>query len=333
MTAPTDLPPNPLGGIGLTADELWHSAFRAMASPVRVQLGRATPHPSTLHAAVRELFAEVERQCTRFDPTSDLMQANAAGDSWHQVGARCYAALVAAEQAHGATAGVFEPRVLSVLSELGYASSFAETGPADRPATAAAAPAPLLGRPPRWRPGFDEATRAVRIGPDPVDLGGIGKGLALRWTAGLLDDGGATSYLVDAGGDCVFSGGGPDGSGWHIGVEDPRGGPDPVAVLAVSEGACATSSTRLRRWRAGGEEVHHLIDPSTRRPGGDGLRAVTVVADDPADAEVWSKTLFLRGTQIADAAECRDLAALWIDADGTLAVSSAMRPHLIWTSQ
>jgi thiamine biosynthesis lipoprotein len=328
VTTPTEVPSNPLGRVGLTADELWHSTFRAMASPVRVQLGRDTRDPGRVHAAVRDLVDQVERQCTRFDPTSDLMQANVAGDGWHQVGVRCYDALVAAERAHAETAGVFEPRVLRVLADLGYASSWPADG---RPAGGPAAPGPVLGRAPRWTPGFDAATRSVRVGPDPIDLGGIGKGLALRWTADLLAAAGATSYLVDAGGDCVFRGGGPDGSGWHIGVEDPRGGIDPMAVLAVTDGACATSSTRLRRWRAGGEEVHHLIDPSTRRPGGGGLRAVTVVADDPADAEVWSKTLFLRGAAIAEAAECRGLAALWIDADGTLAASPAMQPHLIWT--
>lgn len=326
MTSPTAVPVNPLGAIGLTADELWHSSFRAMASPVRVQLGTTTGAPAARHAEIRALFAEVERQCTRFDPTSDLMQANAAADSWHQVGGHCYAALVAAARAYEQTGGVFEPRVLTTLTELGYGSSWETDGPrgADR------APAALLGRPQPWRPGFDEGTGAVRIGADPVDLGGIGKGLTLRWTAERLDAAGVPSYLVDAGGDCVLRGGGPDGTGWRVGVEDPRGGTDPIAVLALIDGACATSSTRLRRWRAGGEEVHHLIDPSTRRPGGDGLRSVTVIADDPADAEVWSKVLFLHGARIAGEAQRRGLAALWVDADGTLGASAAMRPHLIW---
>ena len=66
-------------------------------------------------------------------------------------------------------------------------------------------------------------------------------------------------------------------------------------MLEVADEAVATSSTRVRHWRAGGTEVHHLIDPDTNRPGGDGLVSVTVVSSDPAWAEVWSKVLFLEG--------------------------------------
>lgn len=49
--------------------------------------------------------------------------------------------------------------------------------------------------------------------------------------------------------------------------------------------------------------MHHLIDPTTGRPGGTGLLSVTTVASDPATAEVWSKCLFLQGADnIAEAA-------------------------------
>jgi thiamine biosynthesis lipoprotein len=169
----------------------------------------------------------------------------------------------------------------------------------------------------------------VRIGPVPVDLGGIGKGLTLRWAGELLRSAGVTSFLLEAGGDCVY-GAGPDGGDWRLAVEDPAGGTTPVAVLEVAEGACATSSIRLRQWHAGERKVHHLIDPRTGRPGGDHLRSVTVVGRDPADAEVWSKVLFLAGRHIADAAEERGIAALWVDADGRLEASSTMRRHIVW---
>jgi thiamine biosynthesis lipoprotein len=136
---------------------------------------------------------------------------------------------------------------------------------------------------------------------------------------------------VDAGGDCVYAGAGNDGAGWRIGVEDPAGGRDPVAVLQVEEGACATSSIRLRTWRAGDRPVHHLIDPMTGEPGGSGLAAVTVVGPDPATAEVWSKVLFLHGyREIADAAEQHRIAALWVGLDGAVGTSTAVRPLLCW---
>ena len=63
----------------------------------------------------------------------------------------------------------------------------------------------------------------------------------------------------------------------------------------MTDAACATSSVRVRRWRRGGEQVHHLIDPRSGRSADGGLAAVTVVAADPAWAEVWSKSLFVAG--------------------------------------
>jgi thiamine biosynthesis lipoprotein len=153
--------------------------------------------------------------------------------------------------------------------------------------------------------------------------------LALRWAAATVRDVGCHSFLIDAGGDCVY-GHGPDEGPWRIGVEDPAGGRDPVAVLEVADGGCATSATRVHSWRVGGRSVHHLIDPHTGRPGGGALRSVTVVGTDPADAEVWSKVLFLRRNRIGRVAEKRGLAALWIDSDGRIGMSSAMARFVIW---
>ena len=328
MSSPADVPTAVFGTAGLSTDGLWHAAFRSMASPVRVQLGPDTADPAQLHDRIRALFAAVDQQCTRFDPASDLMRANAAADRWCPVGWFCFEALRAAHLAHLATDGRFDPRVLRTLVGLGYDTTlpFGDGG-VDVGARPVVAP-PGTREP--WQPDFDETTRNVRVGAEPVDLGGIGKGLALRWAADLLRVAGCDTYLIDAGGDCVYAGG-PDGTGWRIGVEDPFGGDDPVAVLEVCDGACATSSTRLVRWRADGRLVHHLIDPRTARPGGAGLRAVTVRGPDPAAAEVWSKTLFLHGAErIATAADAARLAALWVDEDGRIEMTAAMRPSVIW---
>ncbi len=327
MTFPTSVPDVAFNDVGLTTDGLWHSSFRSMASPIRLQLGPDTPDPQRRHAEVRALFGEVERQCTRFDPESDLMRANAAGESPTEVGVHCFAALHAAVLAHHATSGRFDPRVLTVLRDLGYGSSLPFNDGPVRTEAADRDPAPIADA---WRPRFDRATRRVAIGSVPVDLGGIGKGLALRWAAELLRSAGCTTFLLDAGGDCVF-GHGPEGEPWRIGVEDPAGGDGPVAVLeAAVAGACATSSIRLRQWRAGDRRVHHLIDPRTGRPGGANLRSVTVIGTDPADAEVWSKVLFLAGDRIGAEAAERRLAALWVDDTGRIGRSPALAPYLIW---
>jgi thiamine biosynthesis lipoprotein len=170
----------------------------------------------------------------------------------------------------------------------------------------------------------------VRLGRDPVDLGGIGKGLAVRWAAEALSASG-TAFLVEAGGDLYAAGAGPENEGWRVGIEDPRDGPEPVAVLRLEDLGCATSSIRVRHWRVGGREVHHIIDPRTGEPADSGLLSVTVVGPDTARAEVWSKALFLAGRgRVRQLADELDIAALLVDDDGVVGVSRAMRTHLIW---
>jgi thiamine biosynthesis lipoprotein len=80
-----------------------------------------------------------------------------------------------------------------------------------------------------------------------------------------------------------------------------------------------------------GEEVHHLVDPRSGRPGGDGLASVTVVEADPARAEVWSKALFLSGTHgVGDLAEAVGAAALWVARDGVIGSTPAMDAVCVW---
>jgi thiamine biosynthesis lipoprotein len=272
------------------------------------------------------VFHEVDRTCTRFDPTSDLMRANDAADRWVAVSPYCFDALAESRAAYGRTGGRFDPRVLRDLVRLGYDRSLRVGPPSARSATVLTPRAPL----PTWRPEFRRASWQVRLGPVPVDLGGIGKGLAVRWAAAKLRK--VDGYLLDAGGDCACKGVAPDGGPWRIGIEDPRDPARTIAVLSVYDGAVATSSVRIRSWDIDGHAVHHLIDPLTGLPGGEGLLAVTVVDSDPAVAEVWSKVLFLVGSRgVRASAEHYGLAALWVDESGSLAWSKAAEHLLTWT--
>lgn len=305
--------------------------FRCMAVDVTFRLIGPDALPGSAVESAEAVFREVERSCTRFDPNSPLMLANAAADAWSPVPSACFSALSEAAQAHQDTLGRFDPRILRALTAFGYDRSLPfAAGPLDLGTRSDSSANRTLRIRPPWRPDFDPARSAVRIGPFPVDLGGIGKGLAVRWAAAALR-GRAESILVEAGGDLVTAGPGPEGDGWRAAVEDPRGGERPVAVLNVTNRACATSSIRLRSWRVDGRLVHHLIDPLTGQPGGESLLSVTVLAADPAWAEVRSKTLFLAGRRgIAAKAAEQGLAALWVDVDGQVASSEALGDALLW---
>ena len=97
-----------------------------------------------------------------------------------------------------------------------------------------------------------------RITLDPgvrLDLGGIGKGFAAERAPSCSR---ARPCLVSAGGDVAVRGVPADGTG-PVAVDE-------TLTLGLDRGGLATSGSDRRRWRRGGDEQHHLIDPATGRP-------------------------------------------------------------------
>jgi thiamine biosynthesis lipoprotein len=309
---------------------------RALGSPLRltVQPGVDPVAVDRAWTAVGAVFAEVDAAMSRFREDSEITRLHRARGPVAGVSRLLIAALAAADRAGRVTGGRFDARVVADLERLGFAA-VPQAWPGTRRAlgSAARSAAGSAGRhtDPRW------LRRDVRTGTvellAPVDLGGIGKGLALRWAARRVGPIlGEAGFLLDAGGDLV-SRGLRRGEPWSIGIEDPAGGPAPVAVAVLDrDQAIATSSVRIgRRLDPDGRPVHHLIDPATGEPGGAGLAAVTVAWADPAWAEVWSKALFLEGAAgIADAARARGLAAWWVHDQGELSMTPAARQQTSW---
>jgi thiamine biosynthesis lipoprotein len=321
-----------------------------MGSPLRFTVvGRSAAAAEQAWRLITGEFEVAEQAMSRFRETSDLTRVNRAAGTGRaiEVDQRLARALAAADRAGRLTGGRFDARILADLERLGYRG--ADLG--DRPVSHVTAggavssdPMSTTG-PTRW---LTSMPRVPSVALDrPVDLGGIGKGLALRWAWRVVErssaletpEGGiagpSAGAMLEAGGDLIARGSSPDGGPWAVGIEDPAGGKDPLAVIAVSSGAVVTSSVGVHRWRTDeGRTVHHLVDPSTGEPGGEGLLAVTVAGPDPAWAEVWSKTLFLAGADgITELARGRGLAAWWVGEHGRLEMTAAARPSSIWVAQ
>ncbi len=297
-------------------------AARAMGSPLRFTIRADARSARRAWELVRRDVEKTESILSRFRTSSALTRANRhAGDGrWVAGPPRLLAMAALVRRAQRVTGGMFDPRIVTRLEALG------EQAGIELPLGREDGPGPWLE--------IDRAAAAVRFAV-PIDSGGVGKGLALRWAArslrraGLQGDGG----LLDAGGDIVIWGVPATDAAWRVGIEDPTGSEVPVAVVEPRPGAIVTSSVRLRRWTApDGRPVHHLIDPRTAQPAESGLRSVTVAAPDPAWAEIYTKLLFLSGAGgIARAAESRGLVAWWIGDDMQLGMSRRAGRHTIWT--
>jgi thiamine biosynthesis lipoprotein len=301
-------------------------ADRAMGSPLRMTVRGGARAARGAWDAVRREFEDAEEAMSRFRDASELTRLNRTTGTGARVvvSGRLRIALAAAHRARRVTGGRFDPRVLRDLDRLGYRGApVPSTGAEGRPGTSAARSSERsIGRTGRCEFGLDE----------PVDLGGIGKGLALRWAAAHLERLAVTDYLLEAGGDLVARGRPAGAPRWVVGIEAPDGAREPVGALALDPAgeAVATSSIRINQWTYGDRTVHHLLDPVTGEPAPPGLVAVTLAARDPAWAEVWTKALFLAGpAAIAEEARARGFAAWWIDDRGELSMTAAARQRTV----
>jgi FAD:protein FMN transferase len=228
-------------------------------------------------------FREVEATLSRFDPASPLSVLNARPGRWVVVPDLLLHAVGAALEAAAATGGAFDPTVLNAVEAAGYGQSF-DLGPSP-----VGEPAPA-GRWPEVR--LDREMRAIWL-PQGVrlDLGGIGKGLAVD--GGLARLKGPRRALVNAGGDLACRTA-PGDLPYLIDIEDPFDPNRVIATFGLHRGAAATSSVMGRRW---GQGLHHIIDPQTGRPARSNLVQATVFGPRAAMAEVLAKAAIVLGAE------------------------------------
>lgn len=261
--------------------------FRAMNTDVAVITGSADE--AAVAAAVAQVFADAEQRFSRFRDDSELARLNRATGPV-AVSEPMFAALTAARRHVEMTAGVFDPAIGSTLAALGYDRSFTRDG-LDRD----------TDRPPPPRASFLDVTldadrrEVTRPAAIQIDLGGVIKGRTVDAAAACLPRHGA----IDAGGDAALRGG--PRAGWPVAIEDPRDPSRTIAMLRVRDAAVATSAGNRRRWKVGGADRHHLVDPRTQRSAATDVVQATVVAPTAELADVLAKTVFVLGTTAARA--------------------------------
>ena len=290
-----------------------------MGSALRLTVhgGSAREAEAAREAAWREM-AQADAELSRFAAESALSRANvlAGTGAWFTASRRLTRMLSISHRAGRLTDGRFDPRVIDVLEQIGERAGV------------------ILPSTSRGGPWLERQGRSGRIRiASPVDSGGIGKGLGLRWAADAASRAapGALGVLLDSGGDIVARRTDPGSDAWSVGIEDPASPGELLATVTLRDGALATSSIALRSWMNEGRRVHHLIDPRTGEPAETGLVAVTVAMPDPAWAEVWTKALFLAGRRsIGEEARSRGMAAWWVEEDGSLHMTPAARQQTTW---
>jgi FAD:protein FMN transferase len=302
------------------------ASWRALGTGVELlvehgDLGRA-------RVAVEAILERVDRTYSRFRPDSELIALNSAAGRPVRITPLLAEAIQAALVAAAQTGGLVDPTIGRAIRLAGYDTDFTALGhPGRVTPTGAPPPAPVFERVSGWRVvDLDERSGIVRI-PSGVelDLGSTGKAFAADLAARTAAAAGADSpkggVLVSLGGDIALAGRAPDG-GWPIlAAEDsslPADGPG--QVIALHDGAIATSSTTVRRWVLDGRAMHHLIDPRTGEPARGPWRTVSVIAATCLEANTAATGAIVMGAAAPAWLEGMGLAARLVRTDGRIAL-------------
>lgn len=244
----------------------------------------------TIAAAAHAAVDRVDAQMSTWKPDSDLSQFNAStpGD-WFAVPADLVHVVALGLTISQATDGAFDMGVGSAVNHWGF-------GPDG-------APVDVLGGPPVL-PGFRSI--AVRLDPPalrksaPVylDLSGIAKGFGVDAIAGVLEQHGIASYMIEIDGELRCNGAKPDATPWRVGISEPDAADERVHhVLSLKTTAMATSGDYRRSFEVAGQRYSHTIDPRTGRPTSSGVASVTVADSTCVRADAIATALMVLGPE------------------------------------
>ena len=295
------------------------TAFRAAFDAIGVRNEVVVDAREALSPAVDIARAELralDLACSRFRDDSELAAVNRGAGSDVAVGPLLLAVVETALRAAAATGGLVDPTVGHALEGLGYDRDFRLVrGSSLR----SLRPGPAAG----WeRVSVDRRSGTIRIPRGAsLDLGAVAKAHSSDRVAARIYAVTGANALVGLGGDVAVAGS-PAG-GWPVLVtDDHRAEHAAGQVVGIAGGGLATSSTTVRRWRAAGRELHHVVDPASGLPAAEHWRTVSVAAATCVDANAAATASIVMGPSAPAWLERLGLAARLVRSDGSVTLTA-----------
>jgi len=153
--------------------------------------------------------------------------------------------------------------------------------------------------------GFDRieirpAALVKRVASATLDLSSIAKGYGVDQVAAVVRGEGFSDFLVEIGGEVYASGSRRRGGPWRVGINRPRADAATDAlyrVVALRDGALATSGDYRQFFVRDGARYSHILDPRTGRPVTNGVVSVSVLAPDCTLADGLATAVMVMGVE------------------------------------
>jgi len=297
------------------------ASWRALGTLVQL----VVTDPAALPGARRLLeddLAAVDATCSRFRDDSEIRSLTGGR---HRISPLLAEALGVALRAARLTDGDVDPTVGAAMSAAGYDRDFRQIEPNGPPLRL------TVRQVPGWREVRLDGRSLTLPGGVQLDLGATAKAWAADRSVTRIAAQTDSGVLVSLGGDIAVAGP-PPADGWRIRVQDVTGPagdiPEgPHALIAIRDGGLATSSTTARRWRRGGDVLHHILDPRTGLPAAPVWRTVSVAAGSCADANAASTAAVIRGRRALAWLTRLGLPSRLVDATGAVFTVAGWPDH------
>ena len=268
---------------------------------------------TAVKAEMQSAVSEVDTQMSTWKPDSDLMRLNAAPlNLWVAIPKDLMKVLSTALEIGRITEGAFDIGVGDAVAAWGF-------GPIEAAETSIRAALCQFRRPAHEIVELDVTTcRARKHDRISLDLSGIAKGFGVDRLTEVAARFGINAALLAIDGELRGFGLQPDGKPWSVAIERPDyDSRAPHAILALHDGAVATSGD-YRHWIEVGErKLSHTIDPRRGGPLAASPASVTVIAQTCMVADAWATALLVRGSVSgSELARNNNVAALFIDRVG-----------------
>ncbi|MFT4799739.1 MAG: thiamine biosynthesis lipoprotein [Candidatus Azotimanducaceae bacterium] len=134
--------------------------------------------------------------------------------------------------------------------------------------------------------------------PVMIDFSAIAKGYGVDELARLVEEAGATNYLVEIGGELRAKGFNQNDLVWRIGIEKPDiQERTPFTSVPLDNLAMATSGDYRNYFEVDGRRYSHTLDPTTGYPIRHNMVSVTVLAETTALADGYATAIDVMGPE------------------------------------
>ena len=285
--------------------------------------------PENLDAGrIDAVLASVNASMSNWDTDSEISRFNASPvGEWSTLSPPLAEVMRTALTLSAMSGGAFDVSVGALVNVWGFGPASTRQWPDDVELEVA-----------RLRTGFRHlelsGNRLRKTLDVSIDLSALAKGYGVDAVAAVVDAQGCADYLVEIGGEVRVRGKNRKGRPWLLGIEMPDGSGSAHRLVALKEGAVATSGDYRNFFEHEGTRYTHTIDPRVGMPVTHTLASASVVHGSAMWADGYATLIAVLGPEAGLAfADSNDLAAYLLVRTGdgfesrsTLRMASLLAP-------